>query len=236
MPEAPAVTGLKRRLDLLDAEIAAARLGGEESEQTRSLRAARATAAEQLARETAVTTAGPAASDEQVGLVRAQRDADYLRTRLTLLDRAPLYDRLAAMDRDITFKTNRYTAAAAHIAAYDAVAAAPSGVHVVGDVIASDEPSAPHIPAIVGLAAGSSLALGMALAVIAELGRRQVRTRGGPDERRRRAGPCRHRAVGAPVVAGADRVAPPATPLRLMAGWRSRRDSNPRYRLPSTAV
>lgn len=166
---------LRRRLNTFDLEIAVLRLRGDANPATVALQAQRAVVAQQLAHEVAVTQGGPSASGAQIGLVRQQRDADYLRSRLTLLARAPLYDRLATLDRDITLKTERYMAAAARVANFDAIANAPNGMKVVGDVIASDEPSFPNIPLMTAIAAGSALALGIALTLLAELGRRQVR-------------------------------------------------------------
>lgn len=172
----PTAATLTRKLNALDAEIAVLKLRGEAHPATVALEAARATIAQQLAHENAVTLSGPDATPGQIGLVREQRDRDYLAARLRLLDRAPLYDRLEAMDRDIALKTIRYNAAAARVANFDAVAAAPSGLNVIGDVIASDDPTYPNIPVMVGIAAGATLALAIALAVLAELGRRQVRS------------------------------------------------------------
>ncbi len=166
---------LTRQLDTLDGEIAVLRLRGESNPATVALVAQRDSVAQQLAREKAVSQSGPSATANQIGLVRAQRDADYLQARLHLLDRAPLYDELARLDRDIALKVRRYNAAAARVADFDQIAAAPSGLRVVGDIIADDEASFPNIPVMTALAAGASLAFGIAIALLAELGRRQVR-------------------------------------------------------------
>ncbi len=174
-PADPVVNTLRTKLNSLDAQIAVLKLRGDENPATVALEAERATTAQQLARETAVADSGPNATDEQIGLVRAQRDATYLQTRLHLIERSPLYDRLAMMDRDIFLKANRYNAAAARVAAFDAVAAAPSGLKVIGDVIASDDPTFPNIPLTIGVAAGASLALAVTLAVLGALIRGQVR-------------------------------------------------------------
>lgn len=166
---------LANRLNEIDAGLAVVRLRGDRNPVTVMLEAQRAETAQQLARERAVTLGGPGSTAAMIGLVRAQRDADYLKTRLNLIDRAPLYDRLATMDRDIKLKTDRYNAAAGRVADFDAVAATPSGVQVIGDIIGYDEPSYPNIPLMVGIAAGSTFALGVALAILAELSRQQVR-------------------------------------------------------------
>ena len=171
----PVADTLNRKLNSLDAEIAVLKLRGEANPTTVALEAERTTTAQQLARENAVTQSGPDATPGQIGLVREQRDRDYLAARLHLLDRAPLYDRLAQFDRDIALKTSRYNAASEHVASFDAVAAAPAGLKVIGDVIASDDPTYPNIPVMTGIAAGASLALAIAFALLAELGRRQVR-------------------------------------------------------------
>lgn len=247
----PTANTLRRKLDTLDGQLAVLRLRGEANPATVAIAADRAATAQQLAHETAVTQGGPDATAGQIGLVRAQRDSDYLAARLRLLDRAPLYNRLATMDRDIVLKTTRYNAAAARVASFDSVAAAPSGINVIGDVIASDDPTFPNIPLMTGIAAGATLALAIAFAVLAELGRRQVR--GAEDLRF---------FVGAPVLAVIADTPPTrwgalarrgrslarrweslarrgeslARRLATLGRWRSRRDSNPRYRLPSTAV
>ena len=173
-PNATAET-LRRRLDALDAQIAVFRLRGEQNPATVALEAERATMAQQLARETAVTQGGSGATADQIGLVRAQRDADYLAARLHLLDRSPLYDKLAAMDRDIALKTRRYNAAAYRVASFDTVAAAPSGMQVIGDVIANDTSSYPNVPLMTAIAAGASFALAIAMALLGDLMRRRVR-------------------------------------------------------------
>ena len=175
-PEDPAVTRLRRRLDGLDAEIAVVRLrGGDASPALVALTTQRTEVAQQLARELAVGSAGGGATTAQIDAVRQQRDADYLAARLRLIERAPLYDRLAALDRDIALKTQRYAAAAARGANFATVAAAPSGLQVIGDVIASDDPSYPNITLMMAVAAGASFALATALALVGELVRRQVR-------------------------------------------------------------
>lgn len=181
LPVDPVVTRLRQRINALDAEIAVLRLKGEANPMTVTLIAQRDLAGVQLAREIAVTTAGPRASDGQIGAVRQQRDADYLAARLRLIDRAPLYDRLAALDREVVLRTGRYNALAAHVADFTTIAAAPTGMHIIGDIIASDDPSYPNIPLMLGVAAGSSFALATALALVSELIRRQVR---GPEDLR----------------------------------------------------
>ncbi len=231
-PEDPVVTKLRRKLDGLDAQLAVVRLQGETNPATVALTAERANVAQQLAREQAVSRAGPSATDAQIGVVRAQRDADYLAARLRLIDRAPLYDRLATLDREVKFRTVRYTAAAARVADFDQIAAAPTGLAVIGDVIASDDPSYPNVPLMVAIAAGSSFALASALAVVRELVQRQVR---GAEDLRFFA--------KVPVLAVIAADVPRRSRWRALLArvpwprsWRSRRDSNPRYRLPSTAV
>ena len=174
-PADPTINTLRTRLNSLDAQIAVLKLRGDANPATVTLEAERAATAQQLARETAVADRGPNATDDQIGLVRAQRDAQYLQTRLHLLERSPLYDRLASMDRDIFLKANRYNAAAERVTAFDAIAAAPSGLKVIGDVIASPDPTFPNIPLITGVAAGASFALAVTLAVLSALIRGQVR-------------------------------------------------------------
>ena len=172
--EPAALAILRRRLDTLDAELAVLSLRGEANPATTSMTAQRDETARQLARERAVAQAGTNTTPDQIGLVRHQRDADYLAARLNLLERAPLYDRLAAIDRDIALKSERYNAAAARIAGFEAIAAAPSGMKIIGDVIGDPEPSFPNVPATLIIAAGASGALAAAIAIVGVLVRRQV--------------------------------------------------------------
>ncbi len=199
----PVADGLERKLNELDADIAVVRLRGEANPVTVALETQRTITAQQLARERSVGLAGPHATLQEVGLVRAQRDADFLKARLNLLDRSPLYDRLATMDREIMLKGDRFNAAAARVTTFDTVAAAPAGVKVIGDVIASDDPTFPNVPLMTGIAAGASFALACAVTIVAELSRRQVRNAEDLQF-----------FTGAPVLA----VVADATPRR----WRSR--------------
>jgi succinoglycan biosynthesis transport protein ExoP len=166
---------LAQRLDALDAQIAVQRLRGEANPATVMLQAQRAATAQELAREKAVAAGGAGVTGGTIGLVRAQRDAEYLKARLAVIQSAPLYDRLAQLNRDVKLKTARYQAATERVANFDSVAATPSGVRVIGDVIASPDPSYPIIPLIIGIAAGTSFALAVTFALIAELTRQQVR-------------------------------------------------------------
>ncbi len=171
----PSADRLAQRLDALDAQIAVLRLRGEANPATVLLQAQRAATAQELAREKAVAAGGAGVTGGTIGLVRAQRDADYLKARLAVIQSAPLYDRLAQLNRDVKLKTARYQAAIERVANFDSVAATPSGIRVVGDVIASPDPSFPVIPLIIGIAAGTSFALAVTFALIAELTRQQVR-------------------------------------------------------------
>ncbi len=174
-PDTATAATLKRQLDAIDADLAVMRLRGDANPATVALEAQRATVAAQYARESAAAQAGASAPTALIGLVRQQRDAEYLKTRLNLLARAPLYDRLASIDRDIALKTQHYQQIAAHVVAFEGVAAAPSGLRVIGDVIASNDPTYPNIPLAVALAAGTSFLFGTALVLIGELRHRQVR-------------------------------------------------------------
>ena len=171
----PSADRLAQRLDALDRQIAVLRLRGDQNPATVMLQAARTATMQDLAREKAVAAGGAGVTGGTIGLVRAQRDAEYLKARLSVIERAPLYDRLATLNRDVKLKTARYQAATERVANFDSVAGTPSGVRVVGDVIASPDPSYPIIPLIVGVAAGTSFALAITLALIAELTRQQVR-------------------------------------------------------------
>ncbi len=172
----PVVARLKRQLDAIDMALALPQDRGEQNPTTLALRAQRATIAQQYERELAVQRAGGDAPSALIGLVRQQRDAEYLKTRLNLISRAPLYDRLAELDRDVQLKTMHYNLIASRVANFEMAAAAPSGLRVIGDVIATDDPSYPNIPLMMGIAAASSLAFAVMLTLIGELRRRQVRT------------------------------------------------------------
>ena len=169
-----AMQALKRRLDDIEAQLAVARLRGDENPATVALLTQRGVVSDQLARETAL--AGGAVPEALSGRIRQQHDEDYLQARLRLLQRMPMYDQLAAMNRDIALKTQLYDRLAAHVANFDEVAAAPTGLNVIGDVIADDTATYPNIPLMVGIAAGASFALAFALALLGELTRGQVRT------------------------------------------------------------
>ncbi len=171
----PSADRLAQRLDALDREIAVLRLRGDQNPTTVMLQAQRVATAQDLAREKAVAAGGAGVTGGTIGLVRAQRDADYLKARLSVIERAPVYDRLASMNRDVRLKTARYQAATERVANFDAVAGTPSGVRVIGDIIASPDPSYPIVPLVIGIAAGTSFALAVTFALIAELTRQQVR-------------------------------------------------------------
>ncbi len=170
------MTALKRRISDLDEQIAVfAADRGPSDPVTINLSGLRDRLRTQLVRETDFANAGTSATDAQIVANRAQRNRDYLEARLRLLDRAPLYDQLASLDREITLRTRLYVSAEQRVKDFDAVAAAPSGLIVLGDTIASDDMVFPNTPATVGLAAALSLALGIAIVLLGEMMRRMVR-------------------------------------------------------------
>jgi len=106
---------------------------------------------------------------------RIQLDAQYLQARLQLLDQAPLYDKLAQIDRDISLRQRLYDAAQQRAASFDLAASAQSGLRVIGDVIGDDEPSFPNVPLMAALAAVFGAMLGVSIALLGELMARRVR-------------------------------------------------------------
>lgn len=175
-----AMSRLKSRLDSLDTQIAVFSEGrGPNDPVTLNLTALRDQVRDQLAAETAFARAGTAASDSQIVANRELRDREYLEARLRVVDRAPVYDKLAMLDREIALRTRLYTDAEQRVKEFDSIAAAPSGLIVMGDVIADDDMVFPNVPLSVGLAAALGLALGIGMALLGEMLRRMVR---GPED------------------------------------------------------
>lgn len=170
------MTRLKNQLDSLDAQIAViGEQRGPSDPVTLSLIASRDQIRTQLAQETDFARAGENATDAQITTNRALRDREYVEARLRVLDRAPLYDKLARMNRELALRTKLYTNAEQRVREFDSIAAAPSGLIVIGDVIADDDMVFPNIPLAVGLASGLGLALGIGMALLGEMMRRMVR-------------------------------------------------------------
>ena len=168
---------LERRIAAIDAQIAVtSQERGPNDPSTVMMNVIRDGLKAQLARETAFAQAGENATEAQIAANRAARANQYLAARLRVLDRAPLFDRLAAIDRELTLQTRLYEQAAARVQDFDNVAAAPTGLKVIGDVIADEDPVFPNIPLAVGLGAGLSLGLGIGLAMLGEMIRRMVRS------------------------------------------------------------
>lgn len=174
-PISPAMATLRSRLDALDAEIAVLKQRGDNNPATLSAVVQRDQIAAQLARETSFNQAGSGATEAQLEAHRAFRNNEYIAARMRVLSRAPLYDTLAQLDREIALRTALYQSAIARVTNFDTIAAAPSGMNVIGDVIAEDDPIYPNIPLAVGLAAATSLGLGIAMALLGEMHRRMVR-------------------------------------------------------------
>jgi len=176
-PEAtPAMLRLKQQIADLDAQILV--FGGERGPNDPviiNMTGSRDILRQQLARETAFAQAGSHATDAQTIANRAQRNREYLEARLRVLDRAPVYDRLAALDREIALRTRLYINAEQRVQNFEAIAAAPSGMLILGDVIADDDMVFPNTPVAVALAAGLTLTLGIAITLLGEMMRRMVR-------------------------------------------------------------
>lgn len=171
----PELVRLRSRLAAIDAEVAVLKLNGDNNPATLAAIVQRDQIAAQLARETSFAQAGAGATVAQIAANRALRGSQYIAARLRVLDRASTYDKLAQLDREITLKTALYRAAAARVSIFDTIAAAPSGMNVIGDVIAQDDPVFPNVPLAVGLAAAASLGLGIAVTLLGEMLRRMVR-------------------------------------------------------------
>ncbi len=176
----PVITSLmnqaKTRIAELDTQIAVMGADRGASDPTmQTAMALRDVYRAQLARETEFANAGANATDAQTAATRVIRDNAYLEARMRILDRSPVYDKLAAIDRDLALREKLYINAAQRVLDFDAVAAAPSGLSVIGDVIADENMVYPNIPLMVGLAAGISLGLGLTIALMSEMLRRMVR-------------------------------------------------------------
>ena len=171
----PQVTRLRNGLAALDAEIAVRKLNGDNNPATLAAMVQRDQMAAQLARETSFAQAGAGATAAQAEANRQLRGSQYLAARMRVLDRAPLYDQLAQLDREVALKTSLYQAAIQRVTNFDTIAEAPSGMNIIGDIIADDDPVFPNVPLAVGLAAAASLGLGIAVALLGEMLRRMVR-------------------------------------------------------------
>lgn len=172
----PAMLGLQRQLNDIDAQLAIIQIRGGTSNPDYVLTTARRNIlVAQLGRETAIARARSGNEEVVTAATRARLNADYLRARLEVLDQAPTYDRLAQLEREVALRRSFYQAAAARVENLDMIAAAPAGVEVLGDVIGSDSPSFPNIPLITGLAAVFGLGLGVSLALFGEMSARRVR-------------------------------------------------------------
>lgn len=171
-----AMIDLRRDLNRTEAELVQLTLSlGADNPQTQAAMIRRNGLQAALAREDAFNRARSTATDAVVQNNRRLLDQEYLQARMEVLDRAPLYDRLMQIDREMKLKRDLYKAAAGRVQNFDMIAAAPTGVEVLGDVIASDEPSFPNIPVIVGLAAAFGLGLGVTLALFGEMMARRIR-------------------------------------------------------------
>lgn len=171
----PMMERLKRQLSELEVKVAILQQTGEDNPETKAAELARDETRQQLDRETSFARAGETATATQIEANRQLRNNIYLAARLRILDRAPLFDQLAQLDREVRLRTTLYTAAERRAKDFDGVAAAPSSTRVLGDVIVDDDPVFPNIPLSVGLAGALSLGLGIALALFGEMLRRQVR-------------------------------------------------------------
>lgn len=108
--------------------------------------------------------------------MRAAADRDYLNARLLVLQQSDVYDHLLDLERAIAMKRRLYDAAVARADQFDLIAASPSTIKIVGDVIGSDDPSFPDIPVMTALGAGFGMMLGVALALIGEMMGHRIRT------------------------------------------------------------
>ncbi|MGI4878108.1 MAG: Wzz/FepE/Etk N-terminal domain-containing protein [Janthinobacterium lividum] len=178
--EEPVITSMmnkaKQKISDLDAQIAVMSADrGSSDPAMQTAVSLRDVLRAELARETDFANASGHATDALTAATRVLRDKQYLEARMRILNRAPVYDQLAAIDRDLALRVKLYTNAAQRVLDFDVVAAAPSGLQVIGDVIANDDMIFPNTPLTVGLAAGISLVLGLAIALFSEMMRRMVR-------------------------------------------------------------
>ena len=172
----PAIQGLRSRLSALESQIGVTLAErGPGNPGTIAMTAMRDQAREQLARAISFAEAGANASAAEIETDRQRRSNDYLTARLDVLDRAPLYDRLAAIDREIELRLSLYQAAMQRVTNFDHIAAAPTGLRVIGDIIANDDAVFPNVPLSALLGGALSFGLGIALAMLGEMLRRPVR-------------------------------------------------------------
>ncbi|MGI4876356.1 MAG: hypothetical protein ACRYG4_02585, partial [Janthinobacterium lividum] len=166
---------LKQKLNELDASLALLHDRGPENPDYLMAMAQRPVLVSALQRETALDQVQANSAVTVVRTSNSVLDADYLRARLQVLGQAPLYDRLAAMEREIAMRQTLYAAAVSRVHSFDMIAAAPSGIRVIGDVIGDDTPSFPNRPLIGTLAAVFGLGLGLSIALLGELITRRIR-------------------------------------------------------------
>lgn len=169
------VAQLRSELAEIDLEVELLKQRGSDNPDALAAVVQRNQVAAQLARETSLAQAGAAVMAAQAEASRRFRGNQYLSAKLRILDRAPVYDQLAQIDREISLKKALYQSAAERVANFDQIAAAPSGMSIIGDTIADDDPVYPNLPLTVGLAAGASFGLGIAIALLGETLRRMVR-------------------------------------------------------------
>ena len=177
-PQRPsgAMYALRGEINRTDAEIALLELNkGPDNPQARAMKIHRDELQAQLDQETAFVAAGANASAAAIEANRQLRINEYLKARLSVIDRIPLYDKLGSLDREVDLRRRQYQGALQRVQNFDMIAAAPSGLEVIGDVIADEDSLFPNIPLIVALAALFGLGLGITLAIFGEMFARRVR-------------------------------------------------------------
>lgn len=177
----PVVDSLKVQLSTLNDQIqqAGERLGSEHPSY-KALITRRDSLNREIARESASARASGAAQSGTSRRSIAQLEAEYAAQKALVLGMKDKMNQLAQMQREIDLRRVQYETAAQKTADLRLQAnLSESGLVVLGDAISSSKPVFPNWPLIIGAAVGFGLALGLVVALLAELMARRVR---GPED------------------------------------------------------
>lgn len=215
----PVSDQLQMQLATIDDQLAlaAARLGQQHPEY-KALQARRHTVAQALSRAQAKSQSSVSTMVGVANQSVAKLEAQVSAQEKVVLDRKPVLDEFIRLNREVEQKRKQYEDASARTDALKLQAdVSEAGMVMLGDPVASNTPSYPKIPLIIGLSAFFGLALGVFTAVIAEFIARRVR---GHEDL--------SFASGAPVLAvvGAPRPSPLRQRIKNLLGCRSGGDSD----------
>lgn len=177
----PVVDNLKVQLATLNDQIqqAGERLGSEHPSY-KALISRRDSLNREIARETAAARASGAAQSGTSRRSIAELEAEYAAQKALVLGMKDKMNQLAQMQREIDLRRVQYETAAQKTADLRLQAnLSESGLVVLGDAISNNRPVFPNWTLITGAAVGFGLALGLVVALLAELLARRVR---GPED------------------------------------------------------